>query len=623
MITRRCSWFLGPVVCVLVPSGAAAWTPIASSRPTWCEAVPYGLGTPSADLGAATTESEVRRGMEDWTRVACTGLTTRWNGRISGSRAGDADGVSMIGWVESGWTESSSAIGVTGPRWNYRNCIVEADMRMNGVHYTWTTSPGYGSRVNAYSIVLHEGGHYYGLGHSNDRNATMYFAYSGGVSSLNADDETGICTLYPGDGSPPSPECMRDTDCGSAALQCRDGSCVPRPGDGSVCSPCTDSSQCGGANDYCLQYPDGNGYCGKMCNGPADCGGDACVNVSGVGQCVRVVSGRPTCTEGEGGGGGAGGCRRDTDCAADQVCGATGRCEAAPPSLKGLGASCGGADECRSGLCVPGPDGSPFCSASCDGMAPGSCPSGFYCDGDATGTCGEGLCMPGGAGSGTMGASCERDTDCASLMCSGGVCASPCIPGGAAGCPEGFSCQQGATPGCGSCRRASGLGAACDGNDDCVTRMCAERSDGSTFCTDLCDGPADCPSTFRCEPAGGVSVCVPPEGGIVGLPCESGRDCPGGFCAADPATDESYCTRSCSRDGDCPDAFECVNVAGSDARVCGYAPDARRRGAGRDEGGCGCRIVRSPGEAFGLWPLLLVLWFAGRRRRRGAPRGVC
>ena len=613
---RRRTWALVGIVGVVGLAGppASAWSPIASSRPAWCEQVPYGLGRVSSDLGDATSEREVRRGMDDWTRVSCTSLTNRWSGRISGSRAGDGDGVSMIGWVESGWPHDRNAIGVTGPRWNYRNCIVEADMQLNGVNYSWTTDPGYGNRVNAYSIILHEGGHYYGLGHSEDRNATMYFAYTGGVASLNADDQTGICTLYPGDGSLPMPECTRDEDCGSATMRCASGSCVPRPGDGSVCSPCTDSSQCGGANDYCLGYPDGSGYCGKFCRSSADCGGDTCANVSGVGQCIRLVGGRPSCAGGSGGpGGGETGCRRDTDCPGEQICN-TGSCEDPPTGAKGLGEPCGGADECRSGLCVPGPDGRPFCSASCDGMDTGSCPSGFYCDGDATGSCGDGLCMPGGAGAAALGEACSEDTDCASLVCSGGVCSQACIPDGAAGCPEGFACQQGPTPGCGTCKRAAGLGHRCERHEDCVTRLCAERGEGDSFCTQLCDAQEDCPSTFECVPAGSRSVCVPPEGGIVGLPCESGRDCPGGLCAADSSADGSYCTQRCDGGSDCPDGFECVGVAGSDSRVCAVAADGDGGRASRD-GGCGCRVGgrgRADAWLLGLGLLGLLAW---RRRR--------
>lgn len=57
---------------------AAAWEPIHSTRPVWRPPVPYSLNrNGSPDLGGfAGTEAEVRRGMDDWTHVACTSLTT-------------------------------------------------------------------------------------------------------------------------------------------------------------------------------------------------------------------------------------------------------------------------------------------------------------------------------------------------------------------------------------------------------------------------------------------------------------------------------------------------------------------------------------------------------------------
>src|SRR5690606_29633108 len=147
----------------------------------------------------AGTEPEVRRGMDDWTRVSCTSLTTNYRGMTS-TVAGRSDNQSVIGWVESGWRHGSSAIGVTGPRWGGSR-IIEADMEMNGVNFTWTTGSGSYSRVNTYSIVLHEGGHYYGLGHSNVRGSSMWPSYGGGIVSLGPDDEAGICALYPGSGA--------------------------------------------------------------------------------------------------------------------------------------------------------------------------------------------------------------------------------------------------------------------------------------------------------------------------------------------------------------------------------------------------------------------------------------
>ncbi|MCB9614361.1 MAG: matrixin family metalloprotease [Sandaracinus sp.] len=487
-------------------SDAKAWECLSGSCPKWCQTVPYGITVTSPDLGEDTTVTETRRGMDDWTRVACTSLMNNYTGR-STATAGAGDGRSVIGWVESGWRHGSSAIGVTGPRWDGRNCIVEADMEMNGVNFTWITGSGRGSNVNTYSIALHEGGHYYGLGHSDQSSATMYFAYTGGIDSLGTDDSNGICTLYPGSGS---------TDCTTTGCpsgqECVSGSCQAVTGDGSLCSPCADSSECGGANDFCLMYPTGGAYCGVACTGAADCGtGYQCVSVGGTGQCVGVVGGSPSCS-----GTTSTGCRSDSECSATQRCNtSTGACEARPTGGAELGQPCESNEACNSGLCATTAAGS-VCSQSCDGFNTASCPSGFYCDGEAAGVCGTGLCLAGVAGAAPLGASCTADTDCATLMCDGSVCATPCRPDASvSSCAMGFVCRPGSAPGCGACRSEADLGQpgdACGSNDDCASGLCAVAGD-STFCTDYCSDADPCPTSFTCTPLGDTAICVPPAGG--------------------------------------------------------------------------------------------------------------
>ncbi|MBZ0116705.1 MAG: matrixin family metalloprotease, partial [Sandaracinaceae bacterium] len=353
------------IALVLAASPAAAWQPIYSTRPVWRPPVPYSIhNAGSADLGFATSETETRRGMEDWTMVSCTSLTTTYRGATA-ARPGTYDGVSVIGWVESGWGHSGSAIGVTGPRWSSN--IIEADMELNGVNYRWVTGGGSGSSVNTYSIVLHEGGHYYGLGHTDVAGSSMWPSYGGGVVSLGADDRAGICALYPGEG----PSDCTVTGCPSGQ-QCVSGACQPITGDGMLCSPCAQSSQCSGG--LCLGYPDGRGYCGLSCTSSSQCGtGGRCINTTGGPQCVRLVDGAPSCATPAM----PSGCGSDSDCTTSQRCNLTTRaCEARPTTGAALGQPCGADAECQSQLCLAG-----ACSQSCDWLRPTSCPTGYYCDG--------------------------------------------------------------------------------------------------------------------------------------------------------------------------------------------------------------------------------------------------
>lgn len=522
---------LALAVTLAAAAPAAAWSPISGDRPAWCSAAPYALNSAgSADLGIDTTETEVRRGMDDWTRVSCTSLATSYGGRSS-ARAINGDRQSVIAWVESSWPHDPSAIGVTTPQWTIGGgsvCIVESDMQLNGVNYRWITTSGSGGSVNTYSIVLHEGGHFYGLGHTSDPSATMYPAYGGGISMLATDDRNGICSLYPGMGGG---DCTA-TGCPSGEM-CVSGTCTPIMGDGTVCSPCRNHDDCGGASDYCLGYPDG-GFCGKRCFSNADCDGDYCAALEGGGsQCVRVDStGTPSCSAPA-----PGGCRNDSDCGATERCNiTTSRCEPRPMGGANLGEPCESHTQCNSGVCLATPAGS-VCSQSCDWLAPTSCPSGFYCSGTITGSCGSiGLCVAGVAGALGLGEACSVDTDCSTLLCSEGVCATPCIPGGAAACTEaGYACQVGPVDGCGACKMTGRLGDACTTVDDCGSRNCACRAEGDCFCTAFCDDSASrCPGGFACTPIGGdQSVCVPTAtpGGDGGTGGGGGGRRDGGCCA--------------------------------------------------------------------------------------------
>lgn len=583
---------------------AYAWTPISSSRPTWSGPVPFSMNTAgSVDLGPTESQTQVRAGMTDWTTASCSpSLEASWQGTTS-RQPGTYEGTSTIGWIESGWDDDPSAIGVTGPTWGGRDATInEADMSLNGVNFEWITGSGRGDRVNTYSIILHEGGHYYGLGHSSESGATMYFAYSGGIDSLQSDDAIGICTLYPGPSGPPSCE---DVGC-SPGLTCVGGECVRPSGDGTFCSPCESGSDCDGG--VCLGYPDSFGYCGRDCTSNADCGSNGfCVGVrGGSNQCVRADSaGNISCDVGA-----STGCSSDSDCDAGERCNrSTGECEMASTTGGGIGDECGDDSECNSGTCFRG-----TCSQTCNWVDTGSCPSGFYCNGDATGTCGDGLCVAGTAGRGALGTACSGDTDCTSLYCADDVCASPCTPGGATGCPAGFACQ-GSEGGCGACKQAGGAGDICETGGDCLSEICAVPTGESGFCTENCTTDSDCPTSFTCEASGSNRICTPTLAGL-GADCGSNDDCLSGICATENG--DRYCTRICTDSTPCPGSTFSCDVVDETTSVCSPL------GGGADDegrGGCACTIAprgASSPLAF-VSAMLLGAAVLRRRRRRSGP----
>jgi hypothetical protein len=83
--------------------------------------------------------------------------------------------------------------------------IYDADMEINTYQYTLSVAPqvpmgGY----DFLAIVTHESGHFLGMAHSEDVNATMFAHYTQGSEAmrlLREDDINGICTLYPPDGT--------------------------------------------------------------------------------------------------------------------------------------------------------------------------------------------------------------------------------------------------------------------------------------------------------------------------------------------------------------------------------------------------------------------------------------
>ena len=141
-------------------------------------------------------------------------------------------------FVTSEWTEHglSTVAGATtdvqvarGPDGTWE--IVEADIYVDWVNHPWSRSGSPG--LDGVSVLRHEIGHALGLLHpceldpavgpecsDVDRESALYPAYSPG-GGLSADDEAGVCALYPA------------MPCGSG---CREGTVC----EGGVCVGCPD-----------------------------------------------------------------------------------------------------------------------------------------------------------------------------------------------------------------------------------------------------------------------------------------------------------------------------------------------------------------------------------------------
>jgi len=107
------------------------------------------------------------------------------------------------------YKDDGSTIAFTSTIYDKRTgALLDADVEINSLHMELTTTqvPRLVQKDLA-SIATHEAGHFLGMAHSTDHEATMYTYYTPGdlkYQSLEPDDEKGICELYPPDRDAPA-----------------------------------------------------------------------------------------------------------------------------------------------------------------------------------------------------------------------------------------------------------------------------------------------------------------------------------------------------------------------------------------------------------------------------------
>ncbi len=194
---------------------AQAWVPIADcgGQPTrWQPAfTTWQLHVPSGGSAHSTLSDQViidtnTAGWEVWSQTiaCCSGFQASYGGTTTSPYSDTMDGVNVLDFEEYNWDpvygSVNATIAITLPRWYENDCvIVEADQLYNSVGFTFATGPN-PSQTDLQSIMAHENGHWLGLGHSSEAQATMYAYYAGGTGqrTLHLDDEQGVCALHPG-----------------------------------------------------------------------------------------------------------------------------------------------------------------------------------------------------------------------------------------------------------------------------------------------------------------------------------------------------------------------------------------------------------------------------------------
>ncbi len=253
----------------------------------------------------------------------------------------------------------------------------------------------------------------------------------------------------------------------------------------------------------------------------------------------------------------------------------SGKCVWGPLKTAGtktLGDTCTGASDCKSPYYCQVVGGQSFCVQGCNPQQK-NCPSGFLCYGyQSQPTKGACLKDPGG-GSATkksLGESCDKSNECASLLCLQGTCQTPCTPGNAGDCASGLECQT-LPGGNGVCVKPTGpvlkkVGEECQDPAECATGVCMKADLQATvgICRAKCTTAGDCDKDFKCVSQGeGYQGCLPGKENIAsGGLCKFDEQCAGGKCilAGDAG---KVCSQSCTlgEPTSCPCGMACQNTS--------------------------------------------------------------
>ena len=160
------------------------------------KAASYFLVSGNNPAGAAG-EAAVHAAFQTWNE-ASSSLQYSFAGYLSqGAQA--YDGKNVVSWVSRSWPYDSTLAAITYRYYDTSDGrLLDADIVFNGEKFSWSVG---GSGYDIQNSATHEVGHFSGLGHSTDLQATMY----GGTTAseikkrdLGADDLAALDALYGG-----------------------------------------------------------------------------------------------------------------------------------------------------------------------------------------------------------------------------------------------------------------------------------------------------------------------------------------------------------------------------------------------------------------------------------------
>jgi hypothetical protein len=201
----------------------------------------------SREIGIEQATAIATKAFAAWTSAACPDGRPRIEIDDLGPVACDeheynqhAGNANIILFREDGWPHVGvgDALALTTVTYNVdTGAIYDADMEINATDATFSTGDT-GVTFDLQSILTHEAGHFLGLSHSTDLDATMFADYVPGSTSLRTldpDDVAAICAAYPpGPAIPsscdPEPRHGFSSECQSAKAVETGGCCGVAPG---------------------------------------------------------------------------------------------------------------------------------------------------------------------------------------------------------------------------------------------------------------------------------------------------------------------------------------------------------------------------------------------------------
>jgi len=199
-------------------------------------------GSTKNGISAQSLDDVVVSAFTNWTSAVCGDGTTP---SISVGPIGPVDcnkveynkeagNANIYMFRDDTWTGTgANALALTTVWYDWKTGkIYDADVEINGTSGDITNSaPEDGADLP--SIITHESGHFLGLDHSTNPDATMYAYYMprhDNLRELNADDVAGICEIYPADRSLPSkPSCGPRHGFSSKCVSDQDEGCSTVP----------------------------------------------------------------------------------------------------------------------------------------------------------------------------------------------------------------------------------------------------------------------------------------------------------------------------------------------------------------------------------------------------------